>query len=176
MEAISAILVALLLLVLGDFFSTFLYHVPEHVFGKFHTAVHHSDNRSFLHYAVLSKNPLVLVDGLLGAVPYFMFIPWLWNLSPAGTLIGLLLGEFHVMWRHTSLLKWKTPERLDYLCNLLWITTPERHWLHHQNSSVAYGDIFTFYDRPARAWLRVLRLLKRRLRKTTAKQETSSLS
>jgi hypothetical protein len=81
-----------LLLLFGDFISTFLYHVPEHVFGKFHCLVHHSKNRSFLHYAVLTRNPLVLLDGFLGALPYFIFIPWLWQLSPGGTIVGMILG------------------------------------------------------------------------------------
>jgi hypothetical protein len=103
LEFIKAITATLLLLLLGDFFSTFLYHVPEHVFGKFHSIVHHGKNRSFLHYAVLTKNPLVLLDGMLGAVPYFIFTPWLWHLSAVGTIIGLLLGEFHVVWRHGKL-------------------------------------------------------------------------
>lgn len=169
MEVLNAILVALLLLLLGDFMSTFLYHVPEHVFGKFHILVHHSNNRSFIHYAVLTKNPLVLIDGLLGAVPYFIFVPWFWTISPAGTIMGLLLGEFHVVWRHISILNWKTPEPIRRICNFLCITTPERHWLHHQDANVAYGDIFTFYDKPAQAWLRVLLLLKRKFRKNRAK-------
>jgi hypothetical protein len=85
MEVFQAALVALLLLLIGDFLSTFLYHVPEHIFGKFHSLVHHGKNRSFIHY--------------------------------------------------------------------------------HQNAKVAYGDIFTFYDRPARAWYRVLLLLKRKFKK-----------
>lgn len=169
MEVFNTGCVALLLLLFGDFFSTFFYHVPEHVFGKFHTTVHHSQNRSFIHYAVLTKNPLVLIDGLLGALPYFMFIPWFWSLSPTGTLLGLLLGEVHVVWRHVSLLNWSTPERMRCICNVLCITTPERHWLHHQNPALAYGDIFTFYDQPAQAWLRVLRSFKRQLRKTRAR-------
>jgi hypothetical protein len=166
-EVINTALVALLTLLIGDFLSTFLYHVPEHVFGKFHAAVHHSKNRSFIHYAVLTKNPLVLIDGLLGAIPYFIFIPWFWTISPAGTILGLLLGEFHVIWRHISILKWKTPEPIDRICNLFFITTPERHWLHHQDAAVAYGDIFTFYDKPARAWLRFLQLLKKKFRNTS---------
>jgi hypothetical protein len=164
-EFLNAALVALLMLLIGDFLSTFLYHVPEHVFGKFHTLIHHSKNRSFIHYAVLTKNPLVLLDGLLGAVPYFIFVPWFWTISPAGTLVGLLLGEFHVVWRHVSILDCKTPDTIEHICNFLCITTPERHWLHHQDANVAYGDIFTFYDKPAQAWFRVLLLLKRKLRK-----------
>lgn len=161
MEIIKVVVTAVLLLLLGDFLSTFLYHVPEHVFGKFHTIVHHGKNRSFLHYAVLTKNPLVLIDGMLGALPYFIFTPWLWQLSPIGTIIGLALGEFHVVWRHVSILEWKTPKLVQIICDLLWITTPERHWEHHRNAFAAYGDIFTFFDLPAQKWLILLRFIRR---------------
>ncbi|MEE3716363.1 sterol desaturase [Tumidithrix elongata RA019] len=166
MEIIKAITAIWLLLLLGDFLSTFLYHVPEHVFGKFHTIVHHGKNRSFLHYAVLTRNPLVILDGVLGALPYFIFTPWLWQLSPVGTVIGLLLGEFHVVWRHVSILKWKTPEPFLTLCNLLFITTPERHWQHHLNAFAAYGDIFTFFDAPAQKWLTFLRFVRRKFKQS----------
>ncbi len=166
MEIITAVIAAWLLLLLGDFFSTFFYHVPEHVFGKFHTIVHHGKNRSFFHYAVLTKNPLVFLDGMLGAIPYFIFVPWLWQLSPAGTLIGLAFGEFHVVWRHVSMLKWKTPKPIEILCNLLFITTPERHWQHHRNAFAAYGDIFTFFDPPAQKWLVFLRFVRRRFKQS----------
>ena len=98
------ILVTTLLLFIGDFLSTFLYHVPEHVFGKFHTLVHHGKNRSFIHYAVLTRNPLVLLDGFLGALPYFLFIPFGWQISPIGTIVGIVLGELHVIWRHVSII------------------------------------------------------------------------
>jgi hypothetical protein len=159
---LNLFLVVFLLLLLGDFLSTFLYHVPEHVFGKFHTLVHHSSNRSFLHYAVLSKNPLVLIDGFLGALPYFIFIPWFWQISPLGTILGMILGELHVVWRHMSKLNYQTPAPILKLCEILMITTPERHWLHHQDARLAYGDIFVFFDPPAQAWLRFLVSLKRR--------------
>jgi hypothetical protein len=162
-EIIKAIITAWLLLLIGDFFSTFLYHVPEHVFGKFHTIVHHGKNRSFFDYAVLTKNPLVLIDGILGALPYFVFTPWLWQLSAVGTVIGLLFGEFHVVWRHVSILKWTTSKSIELICNLLFITTPERHWQHHRNAFVAYGDIFTFLDFPAQKWLIFLRFVRRKL-------------
>ncbi len=157
-------LAAVLLLLLGDFVSTFLYHVPEHVFGHFHCIVHHGKNRSFIHYAVLTRNPLVLLDGFLGALPYFVFIPWLWHFSPVGTVIGLAFGEFHVVWRHVTALGWVTPLWLQRLCAQLWLTTPERHWIHHDNGNLAFGDIFTFYDEPAKRWLRWLRLIKRQHR------------
>jgi hypothetical protein len=163
-EIVTAFSVAWLLLLLGDFFSTFFYHVPEHVFGKFHTIVHHGKNRSFFHYAVLTRNPLVFLDGMLGALPYFIFVPWLWQLSPIGTVIGLVFGEFHVIWRHVSMLEWQTPKPIELLCNLLFITTPERHWQHHRNAFAAYGDIFTFFDPPAQKWLIFLRFIRRRLK------------
>lgn len=156
----ETIFVATSLLLIGDFLSTFLYHVPEHVFGKFHSIVHHGQNRSFLHYAVLTKNPLVLIDGLLGAIPYFIFVPWFWQISSIGTILGLILGEIHVIWRHVSMINWHTPKLLEFICKYLFITTPERHWIHHQNAKLAYGDIFTFYDRPAQIWLQFLIDLK----------------
>ena len=85
------------LLLIGDFLSNFFYHVPEHVFGKFHSLVHHGKNRSFIHYAVLNKNPLVILDGFLGALPYIVLIPFSWQLSPIGTVIALFLGEVRVV-------------------------------------------------------------------------------
>jgi Na+-transporting NADH:ubiquinone oxidoreductase subunit NqrB len=119
----------------------------------------------------------VLFDGLLGAIPYFIFIPWFWQISPLGSILGLALGEFHVVWRHVSTINWKTPTLIDQMCNLLFITTPERHWLHHQDAQVAYGDIFAFYDRPAQVWLRFLTSLKKKLmenHKDTKKQRIQS--
>jgi hypothetical protein len=162
MFILKIIFVALFLLLIGDFISTFVYHVPEHVFGKFHTLVHHSKNRSFIHYAVLTRNPLVVLDGLLGALPYFIFVPWLWNISAIGTILGLILGELHVIWRHVSIIDWHTSQPIKYLCKCLFITTPEQHWLHHQDANLAYGDIFTFYDFPAQTWLKFLRSIKKK--------------
>lgn len=164
MFVIKIFIVSLSLLLIGDFLSTFLYHVPEHVFGKFHGIVHHGKNRSFIHYAVLTKNPLVLVDGFLGALPYFVFIPLSWQISPLGSILGIILGELHVIWRHVSIIKWQTPQAIALVCKLFFITTPERHWLHHQDANLAYGDIFTFYDRPAQAWLKFLVVFKQKYR------------
>ena len=127
MVIIKIVFVAWLLLLIGDFLSTFLYHVPEHVFGKFHSIVHHGKNRSFIHYAVLTKNPLVLVDGFLGALPYFVFVPFGWQISPTGTILSLVLGELHVIWRHVSVISWQTPKAISFLCRLLFIITPEIH-------------------------------------------------
>lgn len=167
MSLIKIVFVVAILLLIGDFLSTFLYHVPEHVFGKFHSIVHHGKNRSFIHYAVLSRNPLVLLDGFLGALPYFIFIPFGWQISPIGTIIGMILGELHVVWRHVSIINWQTPKFIVFFCNLLFITTPERHWQHHQNANLAYGDIFTFYHRPAVAWMQFLIVVKKKYFKSS---------
>ena len=167
MFIIKTIFIAAVLLIIGDFLSTFCYHVPEHVFGKFHGLVHHGKNRSFIHYAVLSRNPLVILDGFLGALPYFLFIPFGWQISPTGTILGLILGELHVVWRHVSIIDWHTPRAIALLCQIFWITTPERHWQHHQNANLAYGDIFTFYHHPAIAWMNFLLAMKRRFHRLT---------
>lgn len=164
MFVVKIILVTAFLLFIGDFLSTFFYHVPEHVFGKFHSIVHHGKNRSFIHYAVLTRNPLVLLDGFLGALPYFIFIPMGWKISPVGAILAIILGELHVIWRHVSIINWKTPKAIAFCCDLLFITTPERHWQHHQNSNLAYGDIFTFFHRPAIAWMGLLIAAKKKYR------------
>jgi sterol desaturase/sphingolipid hydroxylase (fatty acid hydroxylase superfamily) len=100
LDILKALAAAGLLLLLGDFVATFCYHVPEHVFGKFHSLVHHSPNRSFVRYALRTRQPLALVDGFFSAFPYLVFIPWLWRLSPVGVALGLSLAGSHVIWRH----------------------------------------------------------------------------
>jgi hypothetical protein len=161
LEAIAA---AWLLLVLGDFLSTFFYHVPEHVFGSLHLKTHHSWKKNFRHYAILTLNIQVLLDGILGALPYLIVAAFLWSFSPIGVIAGLLLGQFHVWWRHVTALGWQTPQLVNILCQILFVTTPERHWLHHQKTSIGFGDIFTFFEQPAQIWLRWLRLLRMRFR------------
>lgn len=161
---LKTIFITVSLLLVGDFLSTFFYHVPEHVFGKFHTLVHHGKNRSFIHYAVLSHNPLVILDRFLGALPYFIFVPLTWNISATGTILALIIGELHVIWRHVSLLNWHTPKVIVICCRLLFITTPERHFQHHQNAQLAYGDIFTFFHSPAIVWMQFLLDLKAKYR------------
>ena len=168
MLIVKAIVVAILLLIVGDFLSTFFYHVPEHVFGKFHTLVHHGKNRGFVHYAVLSRNPLVLLDGFLGALPYFIFTPWTWHISPTGTISALILGELHVIWRHVAIINWQTPTAIAWCCRILFITTPARHLEHHQNAQLAYGDIFTFYHFPAIAWMQFLLDIRQKYRQRTS--------
>jgi hypothetical protein len=149
-----------LLLFLGDLISTFLYHVPEHVFGKLHLQTHHAAKRTFRHYAVLSPDLTVLLDGLLGALSYVLMAAILWQYSPIGVGVGLLLGQGHVWWRHTSALGWQTPGLIAACCRVLGITTPEQHWAHHQRVTQGFGDIFTCFDAPARIWLRWLRWLR----------------
>ena len=60
MGLIRLLATASLLLLLGDFVATFCYHVPEHVFGKFHSIVHHSPKRSFIRYAIKNRQPIAL--------------------------------------------------------------------------------------------------------------------
>lgn len=161
-KAIAAIA---LLLLIGDAASTFIYHVPEHAIGRLHCRVHHESKQSFQHYAVLSSRPLVMLDGFLGAVPYFLIAITLYPFSPVGTILGLLFGEFHVIWRHTTKMGWPTSVWAEQICHALRMVTPEEHWVHHENSAIAFGDIFTFYDQPAQQWLRTLTRLKKVVRK-----------
>ncbi|MDX2216889.1 MAG: hypothetical protein SFY66_26725 [Oculatellaceae cyanobacterium bins.114] len=165
---LNAIAVTWLLLVLGDFISTFCYHIPEHVFGSLHLKTHHAAKQNFRHYAVLMPHFSVLLDGILGALPYLIASVLMWSYSPVGVVMGLVLGQIHVWWRHTSILGWQTSKPIALLCQILCITTPERHWLHHQRTNIAYGDIFTFFEEPARAWLRGLRRLKVYVRSVSA--------
>jgi hypothetical protein len=156
-----ALIVASLLLVIGDFLSTFCYHVPEHVFGQLHVKTHHSAKQTFRHYAILTAQFSVLLDGFLGALPYLVLGILFWRISSGGVLIGLLLGLVHVWWRHITFLGWKTPAVITWICRLLFITTPERHYQHHHRPNQGFGDIFIFFERPAQQWLRWLRLLRR---------------
>src|SRR5690348_14624173 len=103
------IFAALVVLVVGDFGSTFFYHVPQHLWFTLHLRTHHDRRRSYWDHAVLSRDPSVLLDGILGALPYLIVAAFTWRLSWEGTLIGLLLGQFHVWWRHTTEIGWRTP-------------------------------------------------------------------
>ncbi|MEM8501941.1 MAG: sterol desaturase [Cyanobacteria bacterium P01_D01_bin.1] len=165
----KAILTIALLLLIGDAASTFIYHVPEHAIGRLHCRVHHESKQRFHHYAVLSSRPLVMLDGFLGALPYFLIAIALLPLSPIGTILGLLLGEFHVIWRHTTNIGWQTPKSIQQICVVLAVVTPEEHWIHHENGMIAFGDIFTFYDKPAQQWLLTLIQLERVVKKRLAK-------
>jgi hypothetical protein len=138
-------------LVAGDFASTFFYHVPQHIWGKLHLRTHHDRNRSYWDHAVISRSPGVLLDGFLGAVPYLFVAAAAWQFSPAGAIAGLALGQLHVWWRHTSELGWSTPAPVARVARALGIVLPEDHNAHHLNPEVEFGDLFRFYDAPARA-------------------------
>lgn len=168
MDSIRLMAAAYLLLLLGDFVATFGYHVPEHVFGKFHCLVHHSPHRSFVRYAWRNRQPIALLDGFLSAFPYFALMPLLWHVSPWGVGLGLILAESHVIWRHQFAPSYQTPRWLQRVCKLLCITTPERHWIHHRFAHRAFGDIFTFYGKPAELWLKYLRRVRQQWRSRAA--------
>ena len=158
------VLAALIVLVLGDFGSTFLYHVPQHLWFSLHLRTHHDRRRPFLDHAVLSRDPWVLLDGFLGAVPYLMAAAFVWRFSWQGALAGLAAGQLHVWWRHTTDLGWKTPKWASALLRPLGVVLPEDHEGHHRNPEIEFGDIFRFYDAPARALLAKLAPTRGRFR------------
>lgn len=151
-------------LVVGDFASTFLYHVPQHLWFTLHLRTHHDRRRSYFDHAVLSKDPAVLLDGFLGALPYLAVAAFAARLSVPGALAGLAFGQLHVWWRHTTDLGWRTPEGLRRAFRPLGIVLPEDHDGHHRNPDIEFGDIFRFYDAPARALLARLGPTSRRAR------------
>ena len=73
-----------------------------------------------------------------------------------GALAGWGLGQLHVWWRHTGDLGWRSPRPLRAAFGALGIVLPEDHDGHHRNPSTEFGDIFRFYDAPARALLAAL--------------------
>jgi len=150
---IAPIAAMLIVLVAGDFASTFLYHVPQHVWGKLHLRTHHDRRRSYWDHAVLSRDPGVLLDGFLGAVPYIVIAIACARISVVGALAGLVLGQIHVWWRQTTELGWRTPAWGLRLARILQIVLPEHHDGHHRNPEIEFGDIFRFYDAPARAMI-----------------------
>jgi len=161
MQFITALIVTL---VAGDFGSTFFYHVPQHLWFTLHLRTHHDQRRSYFDHAVLSTDPVVLLDGFLGSVPYLIVAGLLWRLSWPGAVTGLALGQLHVWWRHTSQIGWRTPRRLRALLRPLAVVLPEDHDGHHRKPEIEFGDIFRFYDAPARALLAKLAHTSRRAR------------
>ena len=157
-----AVLVALAVLAGGDFGSTFCYHVPQHLWFALHLRTHHDRRRSYWDHAVLATDPAVLLDGLLGALPYLALAGLLWRVSWTGALAGLILGQLHVWWRHTGDLGWRTPPLVRAVLRPLGIVLPEDHAGHHRNPATEFGDIFRFYDAPARALLAALAPTRRR--------------
>jgi hypothetical protein len=157
---ISAIAATFIVLLVGDFASTFFYHVPQHVWGKLHLRTHHDRRRSYWDHAVLSRDPQVLLDGFLGAVPYMVIAAYCAvAFSVYGAVAGLLLGQLHVWWRHTTELGWRTPGWGMKLARAMQIVLPEDHDGHHRNPEIEFGDIFRFYDAPSRALIGFFRTL-----------------
>lgn len=161
MEIVAA---TLIVLIIGDFASTFFYHVPQHLWFTLHLRTHHDRRRSYWDHAVLSFNGEVLLDGFLGAVPYLIVAALVFKLSWPGALIGLVLGQLHVWWRHTTELGWTSPAWVLAIARPLQIVLPEDHDGHHRNPDIEFGDIFRFYDAPARALIAKLAPTSRRLR------------
>ncbi len=156
-----------IVLVVGDFASTFFYHVPQHLWFKLHLRTHHDNRRSYWDHAVLSKDPGVLMDGFLGALPYMVIAAALMPISTAaaaGAALGLVLGQLHVWWRHTCEIGWVSPPWLVRISRIFGLVLPEDHNGHHANPDVEFGDLFRFYDAPARAFLNYVRTFQRRRR------------
>jgi hypothetical protein len=133
-----------------------LYHVPQHIWGKLHLRTHHDNTRSYWEHSIISRNPAILLDGFLGAVPYLAVAAILTRFGQAATLAaiaGLVLGQLHVMWRHTCELGWRSPAWLVYVSHSAGLVLPEDHNGHHKSPDAEFGDIFRFYDGPARALL-----------------------
>jgi hypothetical protein len=154
-------------IVVGDFGSTFLYHVPQHIWGKLHLRTHHDRSRSYWDHAVLSRDPEIMLDGFLGALPYIVLAGVLCTLGPwsaAGAITGLLLGQLHVWWRHTCEIGWKSPAGLVRFARITGLVLPEDHNEHHLDPDVEFGDLFRFYDAPARALINSVRAFRRRRR------------
>ena len=169
----GTILSLAIVLVIGDFLSTFLYHVPQHVWFKLHLRTHHDRRRSYWDHAVISRDPAVLLDGLLGALPYLALAVVCWPLSPAGAILGLLLGQLHVWWRHTTDLGWRTPAWAVRIARRFSVVLPEDHDGHHRNPEIEFGDIFRFYDAPARALIAFMRAVGRGTRRRKAALRTA---
>jgi sterol desaturase/sphingolipid hydroxylase (fatty acid hydroxylase superfamily) len=176
----SALAASLIVLLVGDFASTFFYHVPQHAWGKLHLRTHHDRRRSYWDHAVLSRDPQVLLDGFLGAVPYIVLALLCAVISVPGAILGLLLGQAHVWWRHTTELGWRTPAWFVRIARAIGLVLPEDHDGHHRNPEIEFGDIFRFYDVPARALLVTLRswtraVVRKRSRRSTPVRRAAAL-
>ena len=166
----AVMLAALVVLVAGDFASTFFYHVPQHLWFTLHLRTHHDRKRSYWDHAVLSTNHEIMLDGILGAVPYLLVAALMWRISWPGAVLGLLVGQVHVWWRHTTELGWRTPAWLAAVLRPLQVVLPEDHDGHHRNPDIEFGDIFRFYDAPARALLAKLAPTSRRTRNAAVRR------
>ena len=157
-------------LVAGDFVSTFAYHVPQHLWFTLHLRTHHDRRRPYFDHAVISTDPAGLLDGFLGAIPYLLVAACVWRLSWEGAVAGLAAGQLHVWWRHTTDLGWRTPGWVAALFRPLQIVLPEDHDGHHRNPDIEFGDIFRFYDAPARALIAKLESTSRRARNAAVRR------
>jgi hypothetical protein len=166
----ALVLATIIVLLVGDFASTFFYHVPQHLWFTLHLRTHHDRRRSYWDHAVLSVNPEVLLDGILGAVPYVIVAALVLPISWEGAILGLVLGQLHVWWRHTVELGWVTPGWVRAIARPLQIVLPEDHNGHHQNPDIEFGDIFRFYDAPARALIAKLAPTSRRVRNAAVRR------
>jgi hypothetical protein len=70
----------------------------------------------------------------------------------------------HVWWRHTCEIGWKSPAWLFRLSRVTGLVLPEDHNEHHVDPDVEFGDLFRFYDAPARALISSVRTFRRRRR------------
>ena len=170
-----ALATAIIVLIAGDFASTFFYHVPQHLWFTLHLRTHHDRRRSYWDHAVLSRDPAVLLDGFLGALPYLIVAALVVRFSWQGALIGLAFGQFHVWWRHTSDLGWKTPAGIRGLSRVFAIVLPEDHDGHHRNPDTEFGDIFRFFDAPARALIAILEPTSRKRRRGFFRAKTEAV-
>jgi hypothetical protein len=175
MTVLMTFVAMVIVLIVGDFLSTFGYHVPQHLWFTLHLRTHHDRRRSYWDHAVLSKDPMVMLDGILGAVPYVVVAACVWHMSAVGAVLGLVLGQLHVWWRHTVDLGWKTPQWIVAIARPLQIVLPEDHNEHHINPDVEFGDLFRFYDAPARFCLRFVRAERRRRRQALRRLKGESV-
>ena len=154
---IAGAVATFVVLVAGDLASTFLYHVPQHVWGKLHLRTHHDRRRSYWDHAVISRDPAVLLDGFFGALPYLAVAGACCTFSVGGALAGLTLGQLQLWWRHTCEVGWKSPPWLVAAFHAVGLVLPEDHNGHHLNPEVEFGDIFRIYDLPAQRAVAFLR-------------------
>ena len=139
-------------LVVGDFASTFFYHIPQHLWFTLHLRTHHDRRRSYWDHAVLSTNPADPARRFPGRGPVSggrraaaralvagaLWPGWRWGSSTSG-------GATRPNWAGGA------PSLASAVCPWAGIVLPEDHDGHHRNPDIEFGDIFRFYDVPARA-------------------------
>ena len=83
-------------------------------------------------------------------------------------------------WRHTTELGWRTPPWFVRIARAIGLVLPEDHDGHHRNPEIEFGDIFRFYDVPARVLLVTLRswsraVVRKRSRRSTPVRRAAAL-